>query len=89
MARYVAVSRVPGLTEEKFRSALERVRDWRFERRSWIIKAYFDPSKGEVISECETPEKDRFVEWLEKTGWKTDEILDVTLVHEAGSIWPV
>ncbi len=89
MARFVAVSHVPGISEDQFRETLGRVRNWRFERRSWIIKAYCDPDKGAVISECETPERERFVEWLDKTGWKTDEILEVKLIHEAGSIWPV
>ena len=53
------------------------------------MKAYCDLDQGKVITECETPDRERFEQWLKDTGWKTDGIYRVDLIHEAGSIWPV
>jgi hypothetical protein len=91
MARFVAVSDVPGMTEAQFREALGPVKKWRFgsRRRSWIIKAYCNLDQGKVVVECETPDRAEFEQWLEGTGWKTDDLYPVSFIHEAATIWPV
>jgi len=89
MGRFIAVCEKPGITEEEFREAFDRVKKWRIDRRTWIVKAYCDLSTGKLVAECEAPEKARFEEWLKNTGWRMDTIYQVNLILEAGSIWPV
>ena len=89
MARFVAIGEMPNLTETAFREALDRHKKWRFDRQSWVIKAYMSPDDGKLIVECETPEQSRFEEWLKKNGWPYSEIHRVKLIHEGGTVWPV
>jgi len=89
MARYIAIGEAPGLTEAQFRERFNEVKKWRFDKRSWVVKAYCVLGEGKVVIECETPEKGQFEEWLKKTGWKVNGVYGVNLIHEAGSIWPV
>jgi hypothetical protein len=89
MARYLAVCEKPGIDEEQFKQAFDRVRKWRIGRRTWVVKAYCDLSTGKLAAECEAPDKAPFEEWLKNNGWKVEEILDVKLIHEAGAVWPV
>ncbi len=89
MARFVAVCDVPDLTEAQFRDALGEVRKWRFDRKGWIVKAYCNLDQGKVIAECEAPDRAQFEDWLQRTGWQSGQVYDVSYIHEAASIWPV
>lgn len=89
MARYLAIGAIPGLSEEAFRSAFDQMKKWRFDRQSWVIKAYKASEQGKLVIECETPERERFERWLANSGWKMDGIYRIDLIHEAGTIWPV
>ncbi len=89
MARFVALCEKPGITEAQFRETFDRVKKWRPDRRTFIVKAYCDISDGKVIAECEALEKTPFEVWLKGTGWKVNAILPVNFIHEAGSVWPV
>ena len=89
MTRFLAVADEPGLTNEKFSDALDRIGKWRFARRAWIVKAYCIPDPGRVVIECEAPDEESFSEWLESNGWSGADIHRVVLVQEAGEIWPM
>lgn len=89
MARFVAISDVPGITEERFKETLGEVRNWRFDRRAWIVKAYCNLDRGKIIAECEAQEQGQFEDWLKRTGWTVSGIYRVDLIHEAAAIWTV
>ena len=89
MARYVAVSEVPGLTNEQFCRAFDAIRKWRFDRRAWIVKAYCDLSGGRLFVECEAPDQEIFAQWLRKNEWQAENIREIDLIYEAGSVWPM
>ena len=89
MARFVAITEKPGLTEDQFREALNRTGKWRFGKRSWVVKAYCALGKGKLVIECETPEQSQFEQWLESHGWKAREVHQVNFIHEGGLIWPI
>jgi hypothetical protein len=89
MARFVAIAETPGLTEAQFRQTFDRMRKWRPERRTWIIKAYCSLADARVVVECEAPERQPFEAWLQKTGWKIAHLHQVDFIHEAGDIWPM
>ena len=89
MTRFLAIADEPGLTNEKFSDALDRIGKWRFARRAWIVKAYCLLDPGRVVIECEAPDQASFSEWLEGNGWSGADISQVDLVQEAGEIWPM
>jgi hypothetical protein len=89
MARFVAICEKPGVTDSQFRQCFDRVKKWRPDRRTYVVKAYCNLSEGKLIAECEASEKAAFEEWLKGTGWKVNSLYQVNLIHEAGSIWPV
>ena len=89
MARFIAVGEVPGLNESSFRSALDEFKKWRIDRQSWVVKAYLAEEQGRLVIECETPDRSRFEAWLRKTGWPLQNIYQVNLIHEGGTLWPV
>jgi hypothetical protein len=87
MARYLAICSNPGITEEQFRSKFDRIKKWRPDRRTWVIKAYCGYDSGDLVIECETPDKSNFDEWLENTGWNVKSVNEINLIHEAGTVW--
>jgi hypothetical protein len=89
LARYLAIGDLPALSEDEFRNALNAHKKWRIDRQSWVIKAYWNREDGKLVVECETPDKARFEEWLQKAGWQMNEIHRVNLIHEGGVIWSV
>ena len=89
MSRFIAICEMPGITDEQFRQTFDRVRKWRPDRRTWIVKAYCDLSDGRLVVECEAPERASFEGWLSNTHWKVDGIYGVDLIHEAGAVWPM
>ena len=89
MSRFIAICAEPSITEEQFRETFDRVRKWRADRRTWVVKAYCNLNEGKVLVECEAPERAPFEEWLRNTGWTVDGVYGVDLIHEAGAIWPV
>ena len=89
MTRYVAVCKESKVTDDDFKGRLDRIRKWRPDRRTWIIKAYYARDEGKIIVECETPDKAHFEQWLADTEWPVDDIYEVHLIHEAGTIWPL
>jgi hypothetical protein len=89
MARYLAIGDAKGLAEDEFRGALDEFKKWRFDRQSWVIKAYLGSSDGKLVIECETPDRARFESWLNDRGWRMDGIYQIDLIHEAGTMWPV
>jgi hypothetical protein len=89
MARFIALAEMSKNNEQQFKQQFDAIRKWRFERQSWVIKAYCNLSDGKLVVECETPNKARFEQWLKNTGWKVNGVYQVNLIHEAGSIWPV
>jgi hypothetical protein len=89
MARFLAVSDVPGITEERFRGTFDAIRKWRFDKRAWITKAYCDVNRGKLFIECEAPDQAKFEDWLRNAKWKVSSIHEVDLIFEAGAIWPM
>ncbi len=87
MARFMAIHTISGLTEERFRAALDQVNKWRPDRRTTILKVYCNLSEGRMVSECEAPEQSQFEEWLKSVDWPYDSIHRVDLVHQVGNIW--
>ncbi len=89
MARFLAVVEAPDLSEERFRAAFGSMRKWRFDRRGWVVKAFCCEVDGKVYVDAEAPDRERFAQWLEQTGWAPKEIHEVGLVFEAGAVWPL
>lgn len=89
MPRFVAIAEMPRITEQQFRQTFDAVKKWRYERRSWVVKAYCSLSDGKLVVECETADRTSFEQWLKNTGWKVSGVYQVNLIHEAGSVWPV
>jgi hypothetical protein len=89
MARFLAIVTVPGITEERFREALNQVRKWRIDPRHTVLRAACSLTEGKVVVECEGVEQAVFEKWLQERGWKPEVIHRVDLVHEGGYIWTV
>jgi len=89
MSRFLAIKSKQGLTEDEFRSALDRTKKWRFGRRAWVVKAYAALQSGKLVIEGEAPAQDEFEAWLKANDWEPDEIHRVNYVHEEGQVWPM
>jgi hypothetical protein len=89
MTRFLAMVNVPGITEERFREALDQVRKWRIDPRHTVVRAVCCLGDRKVLVECEGVEQAVFERWLQERGWKPEVVHRVDLVHEGGYIWKV
>ena len=87
MARFIAIHKVPGITEADFREKLDGVRKWRPDRRTTILKVYGDLSNGRLVSECEAAQQSHFEDWINLVGWPAESIHQVDVVCQVGNFW--
>lgn len=87
MARFIAIHKVPGITEAEFREKLNSSRKWRPDRRTTIVKVYGDLSSGKLVTECEAVEQSHFEDWIKMVGWPAESIHRIDLVCQVGNIW--
>ena len=89
MARFIAIHKVSGITEEQFRDKLDAVRKWRPDRRTTVLKVYGDLKDGTLVTECEAVEQAHFEDWINMVGWPAQSIHKVDLICQVGNIWNV
>ena len=89
MARFIAIHKVSGITEEEFRDKLDAVRKWRPDRRTTVLKVYGDLKDGTLVTECEAVEQAHFEDWINLVGWPAQSIHKVDLICQVGNIWNV
>ena len=89
MARFIAIHKVSGITEEEFRGKLDAVRKWRPDRRTTVLKVYGDLEDGTLVTECEAVEQAHFEDWINMVGWPAQSIHKVDLICQVGNIWNV
>lgn len=89
MARFIAIHKVSGITEEEFRDKLDAVRKWRPDRRTTVLKVYGDLKDGTLVTECEAVEQAHFEDWINMVGWPAQSIHKVDLICQVGNIWNV
>ena len=87
MARFIAIHKVPGITEKQFRDKLDAVRKWRPDRRTTVLKVYGDLQEGTLISECEAVEQVHFEDWANQVGWPVLSIHKVDVICQVGNFW--
>ena len=51
MARFVAICEKPGITEAQFTQCFDRMKKWRPDRRTYVVKAYCNLSEGRLVAE--------------------------------------
>ncbi len=89
MARFIAIHKVSGITEEQFREKLDAVRKWRPDRRTTILKVYGDLESGTLVSECEAVEQAHFEDWINMVGWPAASSHKVDMICQVGAFWKV
>ena len=89
MARFIAIHKMPGITEEEFRGKLDAVRKWRPDRRTTVLKVYGDLTDGTLVTECEAVEQAHFEDWINLVGWPAQSIHRVDLICQVGNFWNV